>query len=469
VIGKVSRGQRVAGLLHYLFGPGRANEHTDPHLAGSWDPQSVAQPKLVDGKHDLQDVAAKLQQPIAADFRKQPKPVWHCSLRNAPTDRRLSDAEWDVVVREVLDRTGLAPKDDDGGCRWVAVRHADDHVHVVVTLARQDGRRVSTSNDFYRVGEACRDVEARFGLQLTGARDRTAGKRPTRGEVEKAHRNDRAEAPRVLLRRAVISAAAVAASPSAFVAELRAAGVLVRERTSDQDASVITGYAVSWPGDLNARGEPVWFGGSKLAPELSWGRLSARWDASSDDGGARRTTGPLQRREAYREATATVRAATRALEDRERSGEADDVAAAGGDVIAAAGRLVEGRQDGEVQRVADRYQRAARAPWGRVPPTSPLGAYLRRAARDLARLARAKHGEGDEVADLLQAAGSLAAALADLRSVQQRPGQALAAREAASSLRGAALVLQRAAPASHSSSGPRRAAATARRPGRSQR
>ena len=26
-------------------------------------------------------------------------------------------------------RTGLAPRDDDGGCRWVAVRHADDHVH----------------------------------------------------------------------------------------------------------------------------------------------------------------------------------------------------------------------------------------------------------------------------------------------------------------------------------------------------
>lgn len=468
MIGKVSRGQRVTGLLHYLFGPGRANEHTNQHIAASWDPLSVQQPALVDGKHDLQPVAALLQQPITADFRKQSKPVWHCSLRTAPTDRRLDDAEWDVVVREVLDRTGLAPKDDDGGCRWVAVRHAEDHVHVVVTLARQDGRRVSTSNDFYRVGEACRAMEQRFGLQLTGARDRTAGKRPSRGELEKAQRSGRGEAPRVLLRRAVISAAAVSGSPTAFVAELRAAGVLVRERVSEQDESTITGYAVAWPGDHNAQGGPVWFGGSKLAPELSWGRLSARWDPSTGDDGPRRTTEPQARQHAYREATETVHAATRALGDRERAEEADDVAAAGGAVIAAAGRLVEGRHEGAVQRVADRYQRAARAPWGRAPSTSPLGAYLRRAARDLARLARAKNGEGEAVADLLQATGSLAAALADLRSAQQRPEQALAAREAAASLRGAALVLQRAAPAGDSSSGPRRAAATARQPGRSQ-
>ncbi|MGQ7296963.1 hypothetical protein [Quadrisphaera sp. KR29] len=348
-------------------------------------------------------------------------------------------------MREVLDRTGLAPKDDDGGCRWVAVRHAADHVHVVVTLARQDGRRVSTSNDFYRVGEACRAMEAQLGLQLTGATDRTAGKQASRGEVEKALRHDRAEAPRVLLRRAVLSAAAIADSPAAFAAELRAAGVLVRERHSEQDPDVITGYAVAWPGDHNAEGQPVWFGGSKLAPDLSWGRLAARWETPS---GARPrlTTDPALRQDAYREATETVRAAARALGDRERLIEADDVATAGGDVIAAAGRLVEGRQEGTVQRVADRYQRAARASWGRVPPASPLGAYLRRAARDLARLARAKRGEGQEVADLLMATGALAAALADLRATQRRPEQEAAAREAALALQGAAHLLHRAAP-----------------------
>lgn len=33
MIGKVGpRGGRVSGLLYYLFGPGRDEAHTDPHL-----------------------------------------------------------------------------------------------------------------------------------------------------------------------------------------------------------------------------------------------------------------------------------------------------------------------------------------------------------------------------------------------------------------------------------------------------
>ena len=50
---------------------------------------------------------------------------------------------------------GLAPAGDDAGVRWVAVRHAADHVHLVATLARQDGTRPKVWNDFYRVREAC--------------------------------------------------------------------------------------------------------------------------------------------------------------------------------------------------------------------------------------------------------------------------------------------------------------------------
>ena len=38
MIGKISdpREARVAGLLYYLFGPGRREEHTDPHLIAGW-------------------------------------------------------------------------------------------------------------------------------------------------------------------------------------------------------------------------------------------------------------------------------------------------------------------------------------------------------------------------------------------------------------------------------------------------
>src|SRR5258708_33784836 len=42
VIGKVLRGTNAARLLYYLYGPGKANEHTDPHLvAGFCDPADL--------------------------------------------------------------------------------------------------------------------------------------------------------------------------------------------------------------------------------------------------------------------------------------------------------------------------------------------------------------------------------------------------------------------------------------------
>ena len=36
VIGKVLRGQRPAGLIRYLYGPGRREEHRDPHIVAGW-------------------------------------------------------------------------------------------------------------------------------------------------------------------------------------------------------------------------------------------------------------------------------------------------------------------------------------------------------------------------------------------------------------------------------------------------
>jgi hypothetical protein len=141
VIGKVVRGSNVYRLLYYLFGPGRANEHVDPHLvAGFGDPVELEPGYRPDGTRDVRRLAGLLNQPLAAlagpGYRK---PVWHCPVRAAPEDRILSDAEWAEVATQIMDRTGLAPQGDESGVRWVAVRHAPDHIHLVATLARQDG------------------------------------------------------------------------------------------------------------------------------------------------------------------------------------------------------------------------------------------------------------------------------------------------------------------------------------------
>lgn len=179
-------------------------------------------------------------------------------------DRILSDDEWAQLAYEIMHRTGLAPYgQEDEAVRWVAVRHAAGHIHLVAVLARQDGTRPRLWNDYYRIGEACRAAEARFGLRRTAPRDRTAARRPTRAESQKARRRGFSEPPRVTLRREVATAAAAAASEREFFAHLEAAGISVRKRFSARNPGEVTGYAVALLTDTTQAGGPVWYGGGK--------------------------------------------------------------------------------------------------------------------------------------------------------------------------------------------------------------
>jgi hypothetical protein len=441
VIGKVLRGRDAGGLLRYLFGPGRANEHTDPHLVGTWDGDVAGlQPLLApSGRHDVRRLAGLLEQPVAAASRRPDRPVWHCSLRVAPADRRLSDSEWREVARDVVHATGLAPRGDDGACRWVAVRHADDHVHVVVTLARQDGRPARVSNDFYRVGRACRDAERRLGLAGTAPRDRTAAHRPTRAESEKAARQRRPEVPRVRLQREVRTAASGAASSEEFLARLGQGGLLVRVRRSDRDPRVVTGYAVALPGDRTRQGLPVWFGGGRLAADLTWPKLAARWPGGTS-GHAATVGHGMSRHDRSRLWRQASDAATCAAGDLRRLAVTDpaagsDLAYATADVLSVTARLVEGRHGGPLTAAADAFDRAGRDLHGRPAPHTPAGSGLRATARLLALAGRASHDEMAQVLALVAELAALSDAVAQLRQAQGRTAQAAAARHAADGLR----------------------------------
>jgi len=152
-----------------------------------------------------------------------------------------------------------------------------DHIHIVATLARQDGTRPRIWNDYFRVREACMAVERRYGLRITAPGDRTAGRRPTRAENEHARRCGWEEPARTTLGRAVHTAAAGASTEQDFFARLEAAGLLVWKRLSQRDPGQVTGYAVAKQGHVNGRGAPVWFGGGKLAADLTLPKLRQRW------------------------------------------------------------------------------------------------------------------------------------------------------------------------------------------------
>jgi hypothetical protein len=288
VIGKVLRGRNAGRLLYYLYGPGKANEHTDPHLvAGFADPKDLEPDRRPDGRRDFRRLTGLLNQPLAALARPgYDQPVWHCAVRAAPGDRMLSDAEWAQVAAGIMDKTGLAPAGDDVGVRWVAVRHAADHIHLVATLARQDGIRPRVWNDFYRVREACAQAEERFGLRVTAPADRTAARRAGRAETEQAARLGWTEAPRVRLCREVAEAAAGAGTEQEFFARLADAGIAVRLRYSTKEPGQVSGYAVGLPEHTARGGGVIWYGGGKLAADLSLPMLRRRWTNSPAGDGA---------------------------------------------------------------------------------------------------------------------------------------------------------------------------------------
>ncbi|MFI1205900.1 mobilization protein [Streptomyces sp. NPDC020883] len=263
--------------IGYLFGKGRANEHTDPHLVASWNdfaPDPGRSPHR--NRKDVEDqLAAQLNQPVKMLGDKAPKhTVWHCPVRAAPEDPILSDAQWADIARRIVAAAGIAPDGDEEACRWVAVRHADDHIHIAATLVRQDGRRPQRDYDKRAVRSEARKIEVDYGLRRLKPGDGTAAKRPTSKEHFKAKRQGQDTTAREVLRLRVRRAVAAASSEAEFFALLEATGVTVRPKT--EPSGDVTGYSVALPGDVNKQGEPIWYAGSTLAGDLSLPKIRQR-------------------------------------------------------------------------------------------------------------------------------------------------------------------------------------------------
>ncbi|MEU2782227.1 relaxase/mobilization nuclease domain-containing protein [Streptomyces sp. NPDC007110] len=278
MIAKIGSGKSTAGLIRYLFDTKKAKDHTDPHLVASWD-GFASDP----GRADDFD-ATKLRLVADLDLRvKQARRlgraperhVWHCSVRAAPGDRHLTDAEWADIAHRIVAATGIAPQGDPDGCRWVAVRHADDHIHIAATKVRGDLRTARHWNDYLTADKELAAIEKEYGLKRVVRGDRTAAQRPTRAETEKARRAGKTQTSRERLRTTVRQLVSIATGPQEFLHLLDGVeGVLVD--VQHFPSGDVRGYKVAVEGDTNAAGEPVWFSGAKLAPDLSFPKIRER-------------------------------------------------------------------------------------------------------------------------------------------------------------------------------------------------
>ncbi|MGW4215481.1 relaxase/mobilization nuclease domain-containing protein [Streptomyces bacillaris] len=275
----VSTGSDTRGLIVYLFGPGRRDEHIDPHIVAAWDMAGAPDPGR-DPAATYSQLAKRLDHHVDLRTRelggkKPPQHVWHCPVRTAPGDRYLTDAEWAEVARRIVHATGIAPEGDEKACRWIAVRHADDHIHIMATTVRADGRRPRTHRDGQRAQAECRKIEAEFGLRRLKSGDLTAPRTPTGAERAKAERQGQTVTARHWLREQAYAVAAAVHNEADYFTVLQSLGIKVKSRLGPETGDII-GYSLAAPGDTNAAGEPVWYGGSKLAPDLSINRLRER-------------------------------------------------------------------------------------------------------------------------------------------------------------------------------------------------
>lgn len=417
---KAESGKDTAGLLVYLYGPGRRDEHVDAHMVAAWDAKVEDPARSVD--MTLSDLALLLDVPVYALLGRKPsRHVYHVAVRNPPEDRVLSDAEWAEVAAEMMHAAGISEHGDDQGCRWVAVRHAEDHIHIVATLARQDGRQPNLRQDIVKMQAAARLFEDRWGLRALVSGDRTAVRWPKTGEREKAAQRGLAEPPRVTLRRTVREVAAVAAGDEDFFSRLGTAGVRVKQRIAPDGA--VTGYAVALPGDRDGQQAPVWFSGAKLAADLSLPRVRERWQGPP----AAEAIGA----EVWRVAEERVRAAEQQLGVGGLHRGAGEVAALG-DVVAAAGARAPGLVREQLRRAAEEFERAGRAPTART-----LEGEARELLRSSARELESAPARSDVAAMLgfLVALAAVVAAAQRWHEAQGHRAQAQAAGRAGRSLR----------------------------------
>ncbi|MCM2391208.1 relaxase/mobilization nuclease domain-containing protein [Streptomyces albipurpureus] len=435
------QGSSTRGLLNYLYGKGTREEHVDPHLVASFDgmaPDPGRDPSAT--KEDLQRLLDQPLHLLDADQRPD-QHVWHCSVRAARTDRILSDEEWGDIARRIVAAIGIdSGGPDDAGCRWAAVRHADDHIHIIATLVRENGRRPDHHRSGQRAQAAARLIETDYDLHRVTPGDGTAAKRPTSAERHKAERQGRERTVREELRETVRGASAGAASTDEFFDRLAADGLLIRKRIAP--SGDLLGYKVALPGDRNKDDEPVFYAGSTLAPDLSLPRIRERWSLQAE---ALTEGGPEPVQPALPQVTLPAFAQRRAaaaswqallIIDHGDAGMAAAQIAAAGEVLDALAKTSAAHTRAELREAANAFERASRS---HVRAVRGHDHALRQAAHDLVHSGPAL-GCGEDGATtgmVIDMAIFLAIAAANWHAKRHHNQQAAAAQQAAEHLRAA--------------------------------
>lgn len=451
------RGSRVRGLIEYLWGEGKLDEHERPHVVAGWDPTFVREsdePTFDDFERKL--LAQQFEAPTRLNGLTPSEYVYHVPVSLHVNDGELTDEQWRQVAEEAAEALGLTAANGRAAAPWFAMRHGtsaggNDHIHFVASAYREDGSMVNLHGDRYSWEQVREDAELRWGLTRT----RTASRQGQRGvpgvahgELKRAAREGRSESQRETLTRTVRAAAVQSRDEAEFVSRLRRSGVLVRPRWERGGQTQVVGYSVAVRSE---RGKPVWFGAGKLADDLKLSTLREHWGPLSEEraADARRAWRPRGwrqlprgqdvarrrlRADAWNEASERASEVTRAL----RSMDPEDAAAWSALSRDAAGTLaaLSGRADREhreqLRRAASHLGRAGQVGRGRRSRRSPESAPLAGIARVCTDAALASQGGPVAMAGLAMQLGRLVQVS---QTAHAEAGRAVEARYAAEASR----------------------------------
>lgn len=294
------RGHSTTRLVLYLFGPGKANEHRDQRVIASSETLGIADGTMLDINDDDDHEAILALGAELDDHRKlmgvqmPDGHVWHCAI-SLPPGEFLTDQQWAEAARTAVSAMGFDTSSGRAPCRWIAVHHGpslggNEHIHLAVNLVREDGTFANTWRDHKTMSRVCGELERRFGLRVVEGRAGAGMPGLSRAEIERNARISRAaraageratEPDRIRLARIVRGCSVEAATEADFVQKLRRAQVMVRPRYAPGGQNIVVGYSVALRSPASGRSEDrIWYGGGRLARDLTLPRLREHWKTS---------------------------------------------------------------------------------------------------------------------------------------------------------------------------------------------
>lgn len=266
-------GKDAAGFTRYLFGPGKANEHTNPHmitgstnLASEWAGANLS---MAEATHLGRVVEAAWRRQYAPDaalagvgaggisreslhseidkaiaggavdgtvvpkLGPQQDHVFHAVLALKPTEGKFTDEQWSQLAETYMRELGFTGADDRTDASWYAVHHGlskdgNDHIHIVACTTRPDGTRVDLHNSGRRSQTIRREVLEKFDFVTPLHEAQRAQATPTvtgytaseaniARDLHARGQRDTATPDRVLLQRILRAAAVEARTEAGFI------------------------------------------------------------------------------------------------------------------------------------------------------------------------------------------------------------------------------------------------------------